>query len=381
MTGPVALVKRRLTLSTDRIYALPVVVLMPHSACNCRCVMCDIWLANRNKRELSREDLIPHLPALRKLGTNHVVLSGGEALLHSNLWTLCELLREAGVARITVLSTGLLLEGHAAALIAHCDEVTVSLDGSRSIHDRIRNIPNAYERLADGVRALKALDPNFRVTARCVIQRQNYLDLPNIIDAAKDIGIDQISFFAVDVSSTAFNRPQGWGPERINDVALSPDEVKRFARVVEETISAYADEFAGGFVAETPARLRRLPRYFAALNAEESFPENHCNAPWVSTVVEADGTVRPCFFHRSLGNIHDRPLDEILNGAEAIAFRRALDVRRDPICRKCVCTLYLAPGDADSLPRSPGPSAHASGALVPGERLRRSRRVRVGASD
>ena len=104
MTGPVALVKRQLTLSTDRIYALPVVVLMPHSACNCRCVMCDIWLANRNKRELSREDLVPHLPALQKFGTNHVVLSGGEALLHSNLWTLCDLLREAGVGRISLLS-------------------------------------------------------------------------------------------------------------------------------------------------------------------------------------------------------------------------------------------------------------------------------------
>lgn len=354
MTGPVALLKRRLTLSTDRIYALPVVVLMPHSACNCRCVMCDIWLANRNKRELSREDLIPHLPTLRKLGTSHVVLSGGEALLHSNLWTLCDLLREAGVARITVLSTGLLLARHAHAVIAHCDEVTVSLDGSRSTHDRIRNIRDAYDHLAGGVRTLKNLAPDFRVTARCVIQRENYFDLPNIIDAAKEIGVDQISFFAVDVSSAAFNRPQGWAPDRVREVALSPDEVERFAGIVEEAISTYPEEFASGFVAETPDRLRRLPRYFAALNGEETFPENQCNAPWVSTVVEADGTVRPCFFHRSLGNIHDRPLDEILNGAEAIAFRRQLDVRRDPICQKCVCTLYLSPGDADALSRSRG---------------------------
>jgi hypothetical protein len=26
-----------------------------------------------------------------------------------------------------------------------------------------------------------------------------------------------------------------------------------------------------------------------------------------------------------------------------VAFRRHLDVTRDPICRKCVCTLYRAP--------------------------------------
>ncbi|MGH7451506.1 MAG: SPASM domain-containing protein, partial [bacterium] len=86
---------------------------------------------------------------------------------------------------------------------------------------------------------------------------------------------------------------------------------------------------------------RRLPQYFAAINGMGDFPENHCNAPWVSTVIEADGTVRPCFFHRPLGNIHVRPLEAILNSDEAMAFRRQLDMKTDPICRQCVCTLYL----------------------------------------
>jgi MoaA/NifB/PqqE/SkfB family radical SAM enzyme len=344
MTSAVRLVKRQLGLSSDRIYALPVVVLMPHSACNCRCVMCDIWLANRNKRELSTDDLMSHMPALRALGTHHVVLSGGEALMHSNLWALCELLREAAVTRITVLSTGLLLERNASKVVRHCDEVTVSLDGSREVHDRIRNIPNAFDRLAAGVRAVKRQAPSFRVTARAVIQRLNYFDLPNIIESARALGIDQVSFFAVDVSSAAFNRSQGWAPERVSEVALTRDEVTRFGDVVEETIKAYPDEFASGFVAESPAKLRRLPRYFAALNGDGAFPENHCNAPWVSAVVEADGTVRPCFFHRSLGNIRDGRLDDLLNSDEARSFRGGLDIRRDPICQRCVCTLYLAPG-------------------------------------
>jgi MoaA/NifB/PqqE/SkfB family radical SAM enzyme len=269
------------------------------------------------------------------------VLSGGEALMHSNLWTLCDLLRDAGVARITVLSTGLLLERRAAEVVERCDEVTVSLDGSRAVHDRIRNIPNAFDRLAAGVRAIKDRSPYFRITARSVVQKQNYADLPNIIETARELGIDQISFLAVDVSTSAFNRPEGWPAERVESVALTREDVARFAQVVEDTIVEFADEFASGFVAESPARLRRLPSYFAALNADGEFPENTCNAPWVSTVIEADGTVRPCFFHRSLGNIHERPLDEILNSDDAVGFRRHLDVRTDPICRKCVCTLYL----------------------------------------
>lgn len=343
MTALLGIAKRQLTLTTDRIYTLPIVVLMPHSRCNCRCVMCDIWKANRNGTELTAAQLEPHLGVFRDLNVQWVVLSGGEALMHSNLWTLCTLLRDAGVEKITLLSTGLLLKRHADDVLRHCDEVTVSLDGSRDVHDAIRNVPRAYDRLAEGVAALKERDAAFRMTARCVVQRRNYADLPNIIGAARAIGLDQISFLAVDVSTSAFNRPEGWDRERVADVALTPEEVADFEGILEETIAEYADDFASGFIAESPEKLRRLPRYFAALNGAGEHPETVCNAPWVSTVVEADGTVRPCFFHRPLGNIHEAPLHEILNSDEAVRFRRELDVTRNPVCRKCVCTLYLRP--------------------------------------
>jgi MoaA/NifB/PqqE/SkfB family radical SAM enzyme len=332
--------KRFHARSTDRIDRLPVVVLMPHSACNCRCVMCDIWKANANKKELTREDLLPHIADFRKLAVDSVVLSGGEALLHSNLWKLCELLKELPV-EITLLSTGLLLKRHAREIIRWCNDVIVSLDGSRAIHDAIRQVPRAYDRLAEGVKALKACDPKFCITGRCVIQRRNYFDLPNIIVAARDIGLAQISFFPADVSTTAFNRLTPWRNERIAEVALSPNEVADFKRIVEQTITHCAGDFAAGFIAEAPEKLRRLAKYFAALNGADGFPENHCNAPWVSTVIEADGTLRPCFFHRPLGNIHAQSLEAILNSDKAMAFRSSLDVKRDPICRKCVCTLYL----------------------------------------
>ena len=121
------------------------------------------------------------------------------------------------------------------------------------------------------------------------------------------------------------------------------DEVKAFVRILDDVIDRYAPDFASGFIAETPEKLRRLPRYFAALNGDGDFPTTTCNAPWVSTVVEADGTVRPCFFHNPLGNIHEQSLETILNAEAAQAFRRRLDVTRDAICRKCVCTLYLSP--------------------------------------
>jgi MoaA/NifB/PqqE/SkfB family radical SAM enzyme len=333
-------IRRQANFTTHRLHTLPIVVLMAHSRCNCRCVMCDIWQANAMKRELTRDDLLPHLADLRRLHVQRVVLSGGEALMHSNLWLLCEMLREAS-ARITLLSTGLLLETHADNIVRWCDEVIVSVDGSRAVHDEIRRIPRAFDRLAAGVAALRQRVPGYAVSARCVLQRSNFRDLPNIIAAAHDIGLDRISFMAVDVSSSAFNRPIPWDEPRVQEVALSPSETAEFQALVEDTIIRYAADFASGFIAESPTKLRRLPQYFAALNGLASYPETVCNAPWVSTVIEANGDVRPCFFHPAFGNIHQQPLGTVLNSPAAIAFRQQLDVRQDAVCKACVCTLQL----------------------------------------
>ena len=341
MLAPSRIIKRNVTLWTHRIHALPVVVLMPHSRCNCRCVMCDIWKANNRRQELSRGDLEPHLEAFGRLGVRSVVLSGGEPLMHSNLWTLCELLKEQG-ARITLLSTGLSLEQHAQDVVLWCDEVIVSLDGSRPVHDRIRGIPGAFDRLAGGVRALRRIDPRYRVTGRCVVQRLNYEDLLGIIEAAHDIALNQISFLAADVTTDAFNRPARWDEARAAEVGLDPEQAHELERTLEEVISSSGSDFESGFIAESPDKLRRIARHFLALNGQCEPAPPTCNAPWVSTVIEADGTVRPCFFHPPLGNIHEAPLEQILNADRAVAFRRNLDVASDEICRRCVCTLRLS---------------------------------------
>ena len=74
--------KRYRTLQTHRITALPVVILMPHSACNCRCVMCDIWKDNQRLKQLTEKDISGLLDSLAKLQTQQVLMSGGEALLN-----------------------------------------------------------------------------------------------------------------------------------------------------------------------------------------------------------------------------------------------------------------------------------------------------------
>ena len=138
--------------------------------------------------------------------------------------------------------------------------------------------------------------------------------------------------------------------------------VDRDVLLVRDRLSVDAADFASGYIAETPAKLRRrLLRYYEALHDRADFPANICNAPWVSSVIETDGTVRPCFFQPALGNLYEAgSLAAIIYSPEAIAWRKGLDVRRDAICRKCVCTLSLRDtNDASRLRRKPTSSAAA----------------------
>jgi MoaA/NifB/PqqE/SkfB family radical SAM enzyme len=314
---------------------LPILILSPHSRCNCRCVMCDIWKTT-DANEIGADDLERHAASIDGMGVEWAVFSGGEPLMHSDLFRLCAILRKRRI-RVTILSTGLLLERHAQAIVTNVDDVIVSLDGPREAHDRIRRVPRAFESLASGVRSIRALRPDFPIAARCTIQRLNHGRLRETIAAARELALNGISFLAADLTSTAFNRPSPWTPERQVSVSLEAGDIPALESEVESIVR---ENECGTFVAESPEKLRRIVRHFRAhLNQIDPMAPT-CNAPWVSVVVETDGVVRPCFFHRPIGKIDGvTSLMDVINSPEAVLFRMGLDVASDSTCRRCVCSL------------------------------------------
>ncbi len=328
----------------DPITSLPIVILYPHNRCNCRCVMCDIWEL-RTTEELTIEEIETWMPEWQAVGVERVVLSGGEPLMYSAFDALGELFLTAGIG-VSLISTGLLLERRAEAVGKYCDDVIVSLDGPPEVHDRIRRVPRAYERLARGVAAVRAVAPGICISARCTVLRENAGTLTKTVDAAKRLGLERLSFLAADVSSEAFNRPGGWAPDRAAVVALDGAGLHALRGELDALARDYADDFASGVIAESIEKLeRRLYHYFAAILGKGAFPSIECNAPWVSAVVESDGTVRPCFFHASMGSAREAGgFEVVLNSDEAVAWRRGLDMSRNEICRRCVCSLALRRG-------------------------------------
>jgi MoaA/NifB/PqqE/SkfB family radical SAM enzyme len=334
--------RRYRTLQTHKISALPIVILMPHSACNCRCVMCDIWKDNKNLKQLTEHDVETLLVSLKKMGTQQVAMSGGEALLNPNFFRLCKILKNNGIG-VSLMSTGLTLKKHAEQLLDWVDEVIVSLDGDEPLHDAIRNIQGAFFKLKDGVQYIKSLNPYYKITARTVIHRLNFRNWEAIIHEAKLMGLDKVSFLPADVSSHAFNRQMAWEEPKQHEILISEKELPELKEIIERIITDNAVFFRSGFMSESPEKLRQIYQYYAAFYGQAEFPFKKCNAPWVSTVIEADGEVKPCFFHDSIGNIRDSSLREILNGEKGMKFRKSLNMGTNPTCVKCVCSLNLSP--------------------------------------
>ena len=248
-------------------------------------------------------------------------------------------MRTAGM-HIGLLSTGMTLAQHAANVVKHVDEVIVSLDGPPEVHNTIRNISSAYEKLSQGVAALQKLKPEFRITGRCVLQKLNYRYFPDIIRTAQTLQLQQISFLAADVSTSAFNRESPWTDEKVVQIELNEVETQEFESLLKASFREFESDYQSKFIAETPAKMLELAQYYKAMLGNASFPARKCNAPWVSAVIESDGEVRPCFFHASYGNLFTSTFDAILNSETAKAFRRKLDVKTDPICQRCVCSLH-----------------------------------------
>ncbi len=327
------------SVAAHQIRTMPVVVISPHNQCNCRCMMCDIWRI-REAKEITPTLLEQQLSSFRELGVRWVVFTGGEPQMNPQMIFLAQMLHNEGI-RVTMLTAGLLLESHAESVAANVDDVIVSLDGPPALHDQIRRVPHAFEQIKTGVAALRSFRPEIIVGARCTVQKANHGSLCEVVKSAKEIGLNSISFLAADLTSEAFNRPQGWAPERQDRVALNAGEADALEAEVERLVIERRLDLKSGFVVESAGKLRRIVLHFRAHLGQAPHVAPSCNAPWVSSVIEASGEVRPCFFHPSLGNIHDQPLRQIVNSPKALSFRAALDVATNPVCRRCACSLRI----------------------------------------
>ncbi len=341
---------------------LPLVTLYLTERCNSRCVTCDYW--RHGRIDLSCAAVAGLLPSFERLGTEVVLLSGGEPLLSSEWAAIAELLKGNGLD-LWLLTSGLSLAKHARRVAQLFDAVTVSLDGACAETYAATRGLDAFEKVCEGIRAAAVLGT--RVTVRVTLQRANYRELPEFVRLTRELGAGQVSFLPVDVANPhAFARTGDFTA----DLALHADDLPVLDRILHTLESDGAEDFRSGFIAESPQKLRRIRQYFAAVLGQASYPSVRCNAPEFSAVIDAKQRVQPCFFipgppqplRAGLEYPGDEQFAGALNSAAMTALRSAIRTGQRRECATCVCSMWRDPA-----------TLGATGLLPPSRPLRAAR--------
>jgi MoaA/NifB/PqqE/SkfB family radical SAM enzyme len=185
------------------------------------------------------------------------------------------------------------------------------------------------------------------VGVRVTVQRTNFAELSAFVRLARALGAQQVSFLAADVSSShAFGRAGASAA----DIALRREDLPQLARSLAQLERHHQQDFASGFIAERPHKLRRLLQYYSALCGIGPFPPTRCNAPQFSAVIEADGHVKPCFFIRGPQDaVASAGLDAALNGAPMVQLRAEIRAGGRAECVTCVCSMWREPGSTGTV--------------------------------
>ncbi|MDM4765390.1 radical SAM protein [Pelomonas sp. SE-A7] len=325
--------------SQARLRALPLVTLYLTERCNSRCTSCDYWRHGRDQLSLASVQAL--LPQFQRLGTRAVLVSGGEPLLHPQWAEIATLLKSEGL-QLWLLTAGLALAKHAAAVSSLFDKLTVSMDGADAeTYAAIRGV-DAFDVVCQGLRA--AAQFGRPALLRCTVQQRNFRQLPELVALAHACGASGISFLAADLGN-----PQAFGRIALTQqpagLALRIEEVEALERLIDRMETALEHDFRSGFIAESPAKLRRIAAHYRALLGQGEYPPVRCNAPEFSAVLEAGGRLRPCFFIAGPAGQTDATLEQSLNSPAMRELRESIRCGQRPECRRCVCSMWRDPAE------------------------------------
>jgi len=120
--------------------------------CNFRCLMCNYWRLQAED-ELTTYEVKDILNQASCLGVRSCVLYGGEPMLRTDIFELTEHASNLGLD-VSIISNGYLINDESAKKLSNAglQSISISIDGTADIHDRIRGVRGAFDR------ALRAAD-------------------------------------------------------------------------------------------------------------------------------------------------------------------------------------------------------------------------------
>ncbi|MGM9513745.1 heme d1 biosynthesis radical SAM protein NirJ [Roseateles sp. DB2] len=291
----------------------PVVIWNLTRRCNLTCKHCYALSADHHyPGELSHEEICTVMDDLRAYGVPVLILSGGEPLLHPQLFEIASRAQQQGF--YTALSSnGTLIDAAMADRIAaqDFDYVGVSIDGSRATHDRFRRKEGAYDQSMAGIRLLH--ERGVKTGLRYTFTDLNGQDFPFLLQLMKDEGVDKFYFSHLNYAGRG-------NIHRGRDAHF--EATRQALELLFETAWADAeagsrrDYVTGNNDADAAYLLawvgRRWPQWQAPLRARLVAWGGNASGVGVANI-DSQGEVHPdtMWGHHDLGNVRQRPFSAI----------------------------------------------------------------------
>ncbi len=301
---------RLLQFSTD---ARPLVVWNTTNRCNLRCLHCYINAEDHNyKNELSTEEAKRLIDDLAHMKIPVLLFSGGEPLMRQDIFELGAYAINKGI-RSVISSNGTLITPLIAKKIkdAGFSYVGISIDGSEKTHDQFRQMPGAFKKALQGVQ--NTLKTGVMSGIRFTVNRQNYKDLPEILDLCEKEKIPRFCLYHLVYA--------GRGREMVKD-DITPSESREIVKMLIEKAKDWCARGVNTEILTTDNHADGIyiKKHLEMTDTEQAKEVNTllkmhggCSAGTKMSNIDPVGNVHPCQFwsHLSLGNIREKRFSEI----------------------------------------------------------------------
>ena len=161
--------------------------------CNLRCPHCYIEAGAkaegaRIEDELTTDECLATIDDMKALGTEMLILTGGEPLLRKDIFDIASYASSQGMW-VVMGTNGVLINEPVAQKMVECGVkgVGISIDSTNpEVHNTFRGGPDAWEH---SVRALRTCrDYGLEVLVQTTVMEMNYDEIPAMLEFARDQG-------------------------------------------------------------------------------------------------------------------------------------------------------------------------------------------------
>lgn len=297
--------------------------------CICRCCMCNIWRIPKEVPDLDLAAWTTLLSADELKGLREIDITGGEPFLREDLPELLRWICRAkpdrfpGLRTVAITTNGILTER-----VVQCVQTIVGpmqtlgidlvlacgMDAIGEVHDKVRNLKGAWERLRAtlaGLQALRGEHPNLVLGIKTTIVPQNVHELQRIANFAREHELFTIISPCIITANRFGNTDLA---NRLSFDATGLAAMQAFFR---------SPQFAWSGHRQTVLDYLQTGQV-----------RKPCSAGFNTVFVRHTGEVFPCpLIPIALGNLrHDR-LGVLLSSPQAARFRRQIGTFAE--CRVC----------------------------------------------